>query len=112
MTPRLFAALVALPVLADMLDRFIAWAAKRYRKEIEEGGEYPPFSWILWVRVIHCNSDYDHDLWIVKLPSWQWGQICRGEHGWTQLALFNRRPFQRREIFAGSGWRANWMVAR
>lgn len=113
MAPRLFVALVALPLLADMFDRFIAWAAKRYRKEIEEGGDYPPFSFLLWVRVVHSNQDYDHDLWVVKLPFFRWEvRPWSGETGWTQLALLNRRPFQRREIFNGDGWRAIWMVAR
>lgn len=117
MTPRLFAALVALPLLADMLDRFIAWAAKRYRKEIEEGDEYPPFGWVLWVRVTHRNPDYDHDLWVVKLPFYQWTRVgwCDGDnesYGWTQLAFMHRGPFARRELCARAGWRPVQIVSQ
>jgi hypothetical protein len=110
---RLVVALTALPLAADLLDRFLAWAARRYRVEIDEGDEYPSFRFVLWVRVTHRASDYDHDLWIVKLPSWRWDCIAwDGTQGWTQWALFNRRPFQRMELSAGSGWQVRQIVAR
>ena len=110
---RSYLVLVSLPLLADLLDRFIAWAQKRYRQEIKEGDEFPAFAWILWVRITHLNPDYDHDLWIVKLPSWRWGRIAwDGSEGWTQFALFNRGPFQRRELFNGNGWQSGWVVVR
>lgn len=110
---RLFVALTALPFLADLLDRFIAWATKKYRREIDEGDEYPPFSLVLWTRVVHRNPDYDHDLWVVKLPCWQFRYLpWQDDERWAQFALFNRRPFQRREIFNGDGWKARWLEVR
>ena len=104
-------ALFALPLFGDALDRFQVWV-RRYRGQIEEGDEYPPFSFLLWVRVVHRNPDYDHDLWVVKLPIYDWRQIDFRRYGWAQLAYMRRCPFAKREISDGHGWRACHIVSQ
>ena len=109
---RWMVAAAAFPLLCSLLDDLQRWAQKSYRREMPEGGLYP-FSKcpIGWFRVTHRNPELDHDLWVIRLPSFQWRYIGWGDrYGWTQLALIKRGAFARREIHAGSPWRAIHLV--
>lgn len=92
---RALAVLASLPFAFDLLDRFLAWARAKYRVQIDEGGEYPDFRLWAWIRVMHWEPRYDHDVLIIRLPSYHWGQDYSwyDRWRWFQRVLMWRGPF-------------------
>jgi hypothetical protein len=91
----LLAIAFAAPLAADLLDRFMAWARKRWQVEVPEWGLFPPFRCVLWARIKCDDPAHDHDLFVLKLPSWEWSRADfdygnRPKWCWHQRHLYRR----------------------
>jgi hypothetical protein len=102
-----------IPLACELLDRCIAWARHRWQVEIDEGGIYPPSRLVCWLRVKHRDPGYDHDVILIRLPSYEWQpDFNRDNHGdWAQLVLMRRGRFTNRafEARARKLWSVHWI---
>jgi hypothetical protein len=91
----LLAIAFAMPLAADLLDRFIAWARKRWQVTVPEYCHFPEFRLFLWAHIKCDNPAYDYELFVLKLPSWEWTRAeydyrNRREWCWHQRHLYRR----------------------
>lgn len=96
------------PLGADLLDRVIAWARKRWQVEVPECGVFPPYRFVLWVRITHDWPAMDHDLLIIALPSYEW---MRNDYG-RKWCWHRREIYRRSRRWVGRVTDNGWAPAR
>lgn len=97
----------ALALMLHLFDQLVNWARARFCVTFHEYGPIPEFRVMLWAKETYSDPREDHELFVFKLPSYEWTHIDYGRRwGWCQRHLVRRG----RRWMNGEVMRAEWRI--